>query len=189
MPQCHGYFPLTCPHFLLLAAFWSQGSIRSSGWARVDHTEFSAMFAQRGRFKGISGFIPVQRRHRVVPEMGQGTWCQAQQAPRAATSRDRCYSGTSPARARKQGTQLSAGLGEEHHKQRLSVHLHGWQCTSHSSWKIFIRRKEKQQEIADPTLYVKAKLQTAGEENIFLFLKCLDIFFKFHTMNLGPYPF
>lgn len=40
MAQCHGYFPLTYPHFLLLAAFWSQGCIRSSTWEGVVHTEF-----------------------------------------------------------------------------------------------------------------------------------------------------
>lgn len=108
MPQCHGYFPLRWPHFLLLPAFWSQGCMRSSSWEGAAHTECSAVFSQRRRFKGRSGFIPVQR---VVPEVGQGAWCQAQQALRAATSKDRYYSGMSPARARRQETQLSAGVG------------------------------------------------------------------------------
>lgn len=46
MAQCHGYFPLTYPHFLLLAAFWSQGCIRSSTWEGVVHTVFSSAFPE-----------------------------------------------------------------------------------------------------------------------------------------------
>lgn len=72
MAQCHGYFPLTYPHFLLLAAFWSQGCIRSSTWEGVVHTEFSAVLSQRHRFKGRSGFIPVQRRQQGCPRDGTG---------------------------------------------------------------------------------------------------------------------
>lgn len=70
MAQCHGYFPLTYPHFLLLAAFWSQGCIRSSTWEGVVHTEFSAVLSQRHRFKGRLGFIPVQRRQQGCPRGG-----------------------------------------------------------------------------------------------------------------------
>lgn len=54
MPQCRGCFPLTCPHFLLLAGLWSQGSIHSFGWEGVAHTRFSAMFSQRRRFRHYS---------------------------------------------------------------------------------------------------------------------------------------
>lgn len=72
MAQCHGYFPLTYPHFLLLAAFWSQGCIRSSTWEGVVHTEFSAVLSQRHRFKGRSGFIPAQRRQQGCPRDGTG---------------------------------------------------------------------------------------------------------------------
>lgn len=110
MAQCHGYFPLTYPHFLLLAAFWSQGCIRSSTWEGVVHTEFETDSRED------QALFLCREGNRAVPEMGQGSWCQAQQAPRAATSKDRYYSGTAPARARRQGTQLSAGVGEEHYK-------------------------------------------------------------------------
>lgn len=191
MPQCLGYFPLTWPHFLLLPAFWSQGCIRSSSWEGVAHTivhtvvqqcfprdgdsrEDQALFLCRG----------LSQRWGREPDVRHSRHWE-QQHPRTGITQAWALQG-------REGRRHSClqGLGGASQITPRSTFAWLAMFLAHLLKNIYQKKGETAGNCRfNLVCKCKAAECRRGKYNLSLPISFLDIFLKFHTMNLAPCSF